>query len=91
MCLLYTMSYQQKDVENLDKSGGQVMVIHRIAVQIVETQIQYFVRYRSTYFMCEYAQNAGWKVLDEKGTVPYNKQEYSHVCVISPETASGRS
>ena len=37
MCLLYTMSYQQKDVENLDKSGGQVMVIHRIAVQIVET------------------------------------------------------
>lgn len=85
------MSYQQKDVENLDNSEEGVTVIHRIAVQIVETKIQYFVRYRSAYFMCEYTWNAGWKVLDEKGTVPYNKQEYSHVCVISPETASGRS
>lgn len=85
------MSYQQKDVENLDNSEEGVTVIHRIAVQTVETKIQYFVRYRSAYFKCEYAWNAGWKVLDEKGTVPYNKQEYSHVCVISPETASGRS
>lgn len=37
MCLLYTMSYQQKDVENLDNSEEGVTVIHRIAVQIVET------------------------------------------------------
>ncbi len=86
---MYTLSYQQKYVENLDKREEHLMVIHRDVVQIVEMYTQYFVIYGNAHFIYIYTKIEGWKVLDEKDAVTYNKQEYSHVCVISSETASG--